>query len=114
MTVRSVQARLCRRISAKRLRQVYQDLLHEAPAAPAPAPEPELLFDVVIYEIATRRVDAVIGRAMPLWDGTGTGRNTADLRKQTGQERVNERFGVAIVPTGKYEKDKVLIPEEAV
>ena len=112
MTVSRVKARVANcRVSAKRLRQLYQDLLHEAPPAPA-APEPELLFDVVIYEIATRRVDAVIGKAMPLWDGTGTGRNTADLRKQTGQERVNDRFDVAIVPTGKYEKDQVLTPEE--
>ena len=67
-------------------------------------PKAEPLFDVVIYEIATRKIDAIIGTDMKLWDGTGTGRNTADLRKQTGQERVNDRFGVAIVPAGKYKQ----------
>jgi hypothetical protein len=64
----------------------------------------EPLFDVVIYEIATRRIDTIIGTDMKLWDGTGSGRNTADLRKQTGQERVNDRFDVAIVPAGRYKQ----------
>ena len=66
--------------------------------------ETETLFDVVIYEIATRKIDAIIGKDMRMWDGEGSGRNTADLRKQTGQERVNDRFDVAIVPAGKYKQ----------
>ena len=74
----------------------------------ASSTSPEPLFDVVIYEIATQIIDAVIGKGMPLWDGTGTGRNTADLRKQTGQERINDRFDVAIVPAGKYGKGDLL------
>lgn len=69
---------------------------------------PEALWDVVIYEIASRKVDAVIGKNMRLWDGTGTGRNTADLRKQTGEERINDRYAVAIVPAGRYGKGDIL------
>ena len=46
----------------------------------------------------------MIGKDMLLHDGEGSGRNTADLRKQTGQERVNDRFDVAIVPAGKYQQ----------
>jgi hypothetical protein len=68
----------------------------------------EATFDVVIYELASRKIDAIIGKDMSLWDGTGTGRNTADLRKQTGEERINDRFAVAIVPTGKYQKGDVI------
>ena len=66
------------------------------------------LFDVVIYEIATQHIDAVIGKNMPLDDGTGSGRNTADLRKQTGRERINEHFDVAIVPANTYSKGGTL------
>jgi len=66
-------------------------------------------YDVVIYEKVTRKIDAIIGRDMRSWDGeTGTGRNTAEMRMQTGLERVNELFGVSMVPAGKYQKGDVL------
>lgn len=63
---------------------------------------PSESFDVVIYEIETRRVVAVIGEAMRRHDGTGSERNTAEYRQQTGRLRVNDRFDVAIVPAGRY------------
>lgn len=61
-----------------------------------------MLYDVVIYEIATRRIDAVIGVDMRGWDGNGSGRGTAELRQQTGRERVNDRYEVAIVPAKDF------------
>lgn len=69
---------------------------------------PEQLYDVVIYEKATRKIDAIIGKDMKNWDGTGSGRNTAELRVQTGQERINEHFGCEMFPAGKYQKGDIL------
>ena len=103
-TVRYVQAQVSTsRISAKRLREIYQDERRKVCWLTISVPG-ELLFDVVIYETATRKIDALIGKNMCLWDGTGSGRNTADLRKQTGQERINDKFDVAIVIAGKYKQ----------
>jgi hypothetical protein len=68
----------------------------------------EQLYDVVIYEKATRKIDTIIGKNMKRWDGTGSGRNTAELRVQTGQERINERYECEIVEAGKYRKGDVL------
>jgi hypothetical protein len=68
----------------------------------------EELFDVVIYEIATRRIDAVIGENMRRWDGSGSGRNTAELRQHTGMERINDRYDVKIVEAGKFQKGAIL------
>lgn len=61
------------------------------------------LYDVVIYEIATRKIDAVIGRNLKSWDGTGTRRGTAELRVQNGLDRINDRFGCIQVEAGKYQ-----------
>ena len=74
--------------------------------------ETEQLYDVVIYEIATRKIDAIIGKDMKRWDGTGSGRNTAELRQQTGEERINERYAVEIVDAGKFHKGD-LLPNES-
>lgn len=68
----------------------------------------EPLYDVVIYEKATGKIDAIIGTNMRRWDGTGTGRNTAELRVQTGEERINENYGCKMVVAGKYQKGDVL------
>jgi hypothetical protein len=68
----------------------------------------EPLYDVVIYEKATRKIDAVIGTNLKSWDGHGTGRNTAELRVQTGLERINENYGCIEVDAGKYKKGDVL------
>ncbi len=60
-------------------------------------------YDVIVYENATKTVVSIIGKNMPLWDGVGTGRNTADLRLQTGWERVDPlRFTCEIVKSDKY------------
>ena len=66
------------------------------------------LYDVVIYEKATRKIDAIIGTKMKSWDGNGGGRNTAELRMQTGQEQINERYDCIMVEAGKYQKGDVL------
>jgi hypothetical protein len=68
----------------------------------------EELYDVVIYEKATRKIDTIIGENMKSWDGNGSGRNTAELRVQTGRERINERYECEMVPAGKYQKGDVL------
>lgn len=64
----------------------------------------EQLYDVVIYEKATGIVDAVVGTNMRSWDGTGSGRNTAELRVQTAEERINERYAAVAVEAGRYKK----------
>ena len=66
------------------------------------------LFDVVIYEKATRRIDSVIGKNMRRWGATGSGRNTAQLRQQTGREKINDRYECEIVAAGKYQKGDLL------
>lgn len=69
----------------------------------------EELYDVVIYEKATRKIDAVIGTNMRSWDGRGTGRSSAELRVQTGQERINDAYECEMVAAGKY-KDGDVVP----
>lgn len=64
--------------------------------------EPEKLYDVVIYEIATGKIDSIIGRQMRQWDGNGSGRNSADLRVQTGKSRVNDKYSCKMVEAGRY------------
>ena len=71
----------------------------------------EQLYDVVIYEKATRKIDAVIGKDMKRWDGHGSERNTAELRVQTGQERINDHYDCEMVVAGKYQRGDVL-PDE--
>ena len=68
----------------------------------------EELYDVVIYEKATRKINAIIGTNMKSWDGNGSGRNTAELRAQTGQERISERYDCEMVAAGKYQNGDVL------
>lgn len=68
----------------------------------------EELFDVVIYEKATRKIATIIGTNMRSWDGTGSGRNTAEIRVQTGEERINERYSCEAVAAGIYKKGDVI------
>ena len=68
----------------------------------------EELYDVVIIENATRRIDTIIGTNLKRWDGTGTGRNSVELRVQTGRERINVRYDCLMVPAGKYQPGNVL------
>ena len=60
------------------------------------AVEPEARFDVVIYDKATRTVDTIIGRTMRLNEG----HFNAVRRRDTGLERVNDAYSVAIVDAG--------------
>lgn len=68
----------------------------------------EELYDVVIYEKATRKIDAIIGTNMASCYGNGSGRNTAELRVQIGKERINGRYACEMVAAGKYQKGDVL------
>ena len=70
--------------------------------------ETEQLYDVVIYEIATGKIDAVIGKDMKSWDGVGSGRSTAEMRMQTGQERINDRFDCVMVSAGTLQRGDTL------
>lgn len=68
----------------------------------------EPLFDVVIYERATREIESIIGRDMKQWDGCGSGRNTVELRVQTGLERINDKYDCIAVEAGKYNEGDIL------
>ena len=66
------------------------------------------LFDVVIFELETHRVDSVIGKGMKR-----EGRyNSAETRLDTVLGRLNERYCAAIVPAGKYDKGSTLAAED--
>lgn len=66
------------------------------------------LYDVVIYEKLTLKIYSIIGKNMRSWDGNGTGRNTAELRVQTGRERINEHYECMMVPSGKYKNGDII------
>jgi len=74
-----------------------------ATPTPAPANTPAR-WDVVIYEIATRKVNAVVGTDMPE-EGS---HHTVDKRMETAMGRINAAFSVAKVPPGKYKLHSVL------
>lgn len=66
------------------------------------------LFDVVIVEMATRKVVAVVGENLPM-DG---GRFNATFRQETAMHRINlDTHTVEIVPAGKVKKDDTLQTE---
>lgn len=68
-------------------------------------------YDVVIYKLDTMEVDTVIGTDMESVNSKGmggNGRNTAELRRQTGRERINEHYDCAIVDAGKFAKGSTL------
>lgn len=66
------------------------------------------LYDVVIYENATRVIAAVIGENMRSYDGVGSGRNTAEFRVRTGLERINDRYDCVMVAAGRYKKGDMM------
>ena len=68
----------------------------------------EELYDVVIYDKSTRKIDTIVGTNMKSWDGNGSGRNTAELRVQSVQDRINDRYECTVVAAGKYKKGDVL------
>lgn len=73
--------------------------------------ETEQRFDVVIFHKKTREIDSIIGKSMRRHDGTGSGRNTAELRKQTGQERCNDRYDCEIVNADEFKEGDTLPPD---
>ena len=60
----------------------------------------EPLFDVVVFHRETKAVWSIVGRNLRGHDGTGSGRGTAEMRQQTMQERMNDRYDCLIVPAG--------------
>ena len=60
--------------------------------------------DVLIFEIATRKVDHVGGRDLRLEGGT----HNARKRQETIFGRLNDRFDVGIFPAGKHKVGDVL------
>jgi hypothetical protein len=56
------------------------------------------LFDVVVYEVATSKVESIVGSKLR----RNGGRPNAEFRLDTILGRLNERFTAAIVPTGRY------------
>lgn len=74
--------------------------------------EDKMKLDVIILNAETREIASVIGRDMKRWDGCGSGRNTADLRRQTGRERINDHYRCEFVAAGKFKSGDIL-PEGA-
>lgn len=59
------------------------------------------LFDVVIFEMKTRKIEAVIG--------TNMSEGKAENREITGLNRINiEHYSTETVPAGKYKKGDTL------
>lgn len=69
-------------------------------------------YDVIIYELATGEVASIIGRDMRAWDGTGSRRNTAEMRMQTGMERINDRYECVMVRAGSCKEGDRITPKE--
>lgn len=67
----------------------------------------EKRFDVVVYEIDSRKIDHFAGRDMKE-EGSF---HTVDKRIATVSERLNDRYDVMAVEAGKYKVGDVL-PEE--
>ena len=57
-------------------------------------------FDVFIVEIATSKIEAVVG--------TNLTADKADRREMTALSRINDRYFVVSEPTGVYKKDDIL------
>ena len=64
----------------------------------------EPLFDVVIYEIATRKINQIAGEKMRMDEGF----YNAEKRRETASERLNIGYDAAIVESGKYKKGDTL------
>lgn len=60
--------------------------------------DPDSRYDVVIYEIDSRKIASIVGKDMRLDEGY----YNANKRLGTAQERCNDRFDAMIVPAGVY------------
>jgi hypothetical protein len=63
------------------------------------------LWDVIIVEIATGKVDSIAGSSMQ----RSTGFHNAEKRMETVLGRINERYTVMIVPAGKVKVGGVIV-----
>ena len=63
-----------------------------------------MLYDVVIYEKETKRIDTIAGAGLEM---CGV-RNSVEVRVATILPRINDRYDVTSVPAGKYVKGQVL------
>ena len=58
------------------------------------------LFDVVIFDMESRKVESVVGKALRRNAGT----YNAEQRLETALNRINlDRYSAEIVPAGKYD-----------
>jgi len=64
----------------------------------------EKLYDVIIYHLETKSVDAIVGEKMPLDKGF----YNAEKRLVTAFGRINSNYCAMIVDTGKYKKGDVV------
>jgi hypothetical protein len=64
----------------------------------------EQLYDVVIYEIATRKIDTIAGKNLH----HDSGHFNAERRLDTVLLRLNDRYNAEIVEAGKHQKGDVL------
>jgi len=66
--------------------------------------ESEQLYDVVIYEIATHKIETVVGKDMH----REKGHFNAERRLETVLPRLNDRYNAEIVEAGKFGQGDVL------
>lgn len=66
--------------------------------------ETKELFDVVIYELATRKIDTIAGTNLP----ESGSFHTVDKRMETVWLRLNDAYSVRAVEAGKYKKGDIL------
>lgn len=69
--------------------------------------EAEQLFDVVIYEIASGKIETFAGKDLPSELGRH-GFHTVEKRQKTVEPRLNDHYDVMVVPAGKYQKGDAL------
>lgn len=62
------------------------------------------LYDVVIYEIATKKIDSIAGTNLP----ESGGFHTVAKRIETVWPRLDDDYSVRAVEAGKYAKGDVL------
>jgi hypothetical protein len=68
------------------------------------------LYDVVIYEVATMKIDTIAGKDLSLF----TGHYNAERRVETVEQRINERYSVGIIKAGTHVKGDVIKAEELI
>lgn len=70
--------------------------------------KPEPRFDVVIYEVTTRKVTNVVGTDLLSESSPGHGFHTVEKRLDTVAARLNDHFDVKAVSAGTVKVDSIL------